>query len=136
MPPATDKPSLAAFEKMVADFEKQNPGIAIEGSSAAYDPLTFSAKLAGGKVEDVIKVPLTEPQGLIARKQVKPLAAELAKWPHYKEFNPQVLRPLSDSAGEGYGVPQSTSREDGGVEGRRLVGVVTSYDDDKAPTQK
>ncbi|WP_219509103.1 ABC transporter substrate-binding protein [Nonomuraea ceibae] len=107
MPPATDKPGLAAFEKMAADFEKQNPGIAVEGSSADYDPLTFSAKLAGGKVEDVIKVPLTEPQGLIARKQVKPLTAELARWPHYKEFNPQVLRPLSDSAGQVYGVPQS-----------------------------
>ncbi|MGV9380484.1 ABC transporter substrate-binding protein [Nonomuraea sp. NPDC003707] len=132
MPPATDKPSLAAFEKMVADFEKQNPGIAVEGSSAAYDPLTFSAKLAGGKVEDVIKVPLTEPQGLIARKQVKPLAAELAKWPHYKEFNPQVLRPLSDSAGEVYGVPQAPFAM--GLVYNRELFAKAGLDPDKPPT--
>lgn len=107
MPPATDKPGLAQFKKMVTDFEKQNPGIKVEGSTTTFDPLTFSAKLAGGKVEEVIKVPLTEPQGLITRKQVQPLTAELGKWAHYKEFNPQVLQPLSDSSGQVYGVPQS-----------------------------
>ncbi|GAA0953568.1 ABC transporter substrate-binding protein [Nonomuraea longicatena] len=107
MPPATDKPGLAAFEKMVADFEKQHPGIEVKGSTTVFDPLTFSAKLAGGRSEEVIRVPLTEPQGLIARKQVQPLTAELAKWAHYKEFNPQVLRPLSDTAGQVYGVPQA-----------------------------
>jgi multiple sugar transport system substrate-binding protein len=107
MPPATDKPGLEQFKKMVAEFEKQNPGIRVQGSTTVFDPLTFSAKLAGGKAEEVIKVPLTEPQGLIARKQVRPLGKELAAWAHYKEFNPQVLQPLSDTAGEVYGVPQA-----------------------------
>ncbi|MEU0569097.1 extracellular solute-binding protein [Nonomuraea sp. NPDC005983] len=107
MPPATDKPGLDQFKAMVAEFEKQNPGIRVQGSTTVFDPLTFSAKLAGGRIEEVIKVPLTEPQGLIARKQVQPLTKELAKWAHYKEFNPQVLQPLSDAAGEVYGVPQA-----------------------------
>ncbi|MFI6318100.1 ABC transporter substrate-binding protein [Nonomuraea sp. NPDC050556] len=107
MPPATDKPGLAQFTAMVAEFEKLNPGIRVQGSTSVFDPLTFSAKLAGGRVEEVIKVPLTEPQGLIARKQVQPLTRSLAAWAHYKEFNPQVLRPLSDSSGEVYGVPQA-----------------------------
>ncbi|MFC7586501.1 hypothetical protein ACFQYP_24225 [Nonomuraea antimicrobica] len=107
MPPATDKPGLDQFRKMVAEFERSNPGIKVQGSTTVFDPLTFSAKLAGGRVEDVIKVPLTEPQGLIARRQVQPLTKELSGWAHYKEFNPQVLRPLSDTAGEVYGVPQA-----------------------------
>lgn len=107
MPPATDKPGLTQFTAMVAEFEKLNPGIKVQGSTSVFDPLTFSAKLAGGRVEEVIKVPLTEPQGLIARKQVQPLTKELAAWAHYKEFNPQVLQPLSDSSGQVYGVPQA-----------------------------
>ncbi|MEV6103860.1 extracellular solute-binding protein [Streptomyces sp. NPDC051940] len=107
MPPATDKAALALFEKQVAAFEKANPDIEVKGSTTVFDPLTFSAKLAGGNVEDVIKVPLTEPQRLIEQGQVQPITGGLKEWGHFKEFNPQILKPLSDSAGEVYGVPQN-----------------------------
>lgn len=107
MPPATDKPGLALFKQQVADFEKANPGIRIKGSTTVFDPLTFSAKLAGGNVEDVIRVPLTEPQRLIQQKQVQPITGQLKEWEHFKEFNPQVLQPLTDGAGDVYGVPQN-----------------------------
>lgn len=95
---ATDKPGVALFKKQVADFEKANPGIKVKGSTTVFDPLTFSAKLSGGNVEDVIKVPLTEPQRLIQQKQVQPITGQLKEWEHFKEFNPQVLQPLTDSA--------------------------------------
>ncbi|MEV4173068.1 extracellular solute-binding protein [Nonomuraea sp. NPDC049709] len=131
MPPATDKPGLEQFKKMVAEFERQNPGIKVQGSTTAFDPLTFSAKLAGGKVEEVIKVPLTEPQGLIARKQVRPLTKELSGWAHYKEFNPQVLRPLSDAAGEVYGVPQAPFAQ--GLVYNRDLFSKAGLDPDKPP---
>ncbi|MCF6472739.1 extracellular solute-binding protein [Nonomuraea sp. MG754425] len=131
MPPATDKPGLDQFKKMVADFEKQHPGIEVQGSTTTFDPLTFSAKLAGGRVEDVIKVPLTEPQGLIARKQVRPLTEELSAWAHYKEFNPQVLRPLSDTAGQVYGVPQSPFAQ--GLVYNRALFAEAGLDPDQPP---
>ncbi|MGW3347212.1 ABC transporter substrate-binding protein [Nonomuraea rubra] len=131
MPPATDKPGLEQFKKMVAEFERRNPGIKVQGSTTVFDPLTFSAKLAGGKVEEVIKVPLTEPQGLIARKQVRPLTKELSGWAHYKEFNPQVLRPLSDAAGEVYGVPQAPFAQ--GLVYNRDLFTKAGLDPDKPP---
>lgn len=131
MPPATDKPGLAQFKTMVADFERQNPGIKVQGSTTAFDPLTFSAKLAGGRAEEVIKVPLTEPQGLIARKQVQPLTAELGKWAHYKEFNPQVLQPLSDGSGQVYGVPQAPFAQ--GLVYNRELFTKAGLDPDKPP---
>ncbi|WP_345149416.1 extracellular solute-binding protein, partial [Nonomuraea rubra] len=103
----------------------------MQGSTTVFDPLTFSAKLAGGKVEEVIKVPLTEPQGLIARKQVRPLTKELSGWAHYKEFNPQVLRPLSDAAGEVYGVPQAPFAQ--GLVYNRDLFTKAGLDPDKPP---
>lgn len=93
MPPATDKPGVALFKKQVADFEKANPGIKVKGSTTVFDPLTFSAKLSGGNVEDVIKVPLTEPQRLIQQKQVQPITGQLKEWEHFKEFNPRCSSP-------------------------------------------
>ncbi|MEU6608504.1 extracellular solute-binding protein [Streptomyces shenzhenensis] len=106
MPPATEKPALSLFKKQVAEFEKANPGIKVKGSTTVFDPLTFSAKLSGGNVEDVIKVPLTEPQRLIQQGQVQPITGQLQKWDHFEEFNPQVIKQLSGGDGEVYGVPQ------------------------------
>ncbi|MBO0514046.1 ABC transporter substrate-binding protein [Streptomyces beijiangensis] len=132
MPPATDKPGLALFKKQVSDFEKANPGIKVQGSTTVFDPLTFSAKLAGGSVEDVIKVPLTEPQRLIQQKQVQPITGQLKAWDHFKEFNPQVLKPLSDSAGDVYGVPQNPYAQ--GLVYNRELFEKAGLDPDKPPT--
>ncbi|HWV76443.1 MAG TPA: extracellular solute-binding protein [Isoptericola sp.] len=107
MPPATDAAGQEAFQATIDEFEAANPDITIEATTNEYDPLTFSAQLAGGSIEDVIRVPLTEPQGLIQRTQVADLTEHLAAWPHYEELNPQVLEPLSDDAGNVYGVPRS-----------------------------
>ncbi|MFD7863759.1 ABC transporter substrate-binding protein [Streptomyces sp. NPDC059783] len=131
MPPATDKPALALFEKQVADFEKANPGIKVKGSTTVFDPLTFSAKLSGGNVEDVIKVPLTEPQRLIQQKQVLPITGQLQAWDHFKEFNPQVLKPVSDEAGEVYGVPQNPYAQ--GLVYNRDLFEKAGLDPDKPP---
>jgi len=132
MPPATEKATLEQFNKLVADFEKANPGIKIQGSTNVWEPLTFSAKLAGGSIEDVISVPLTEPQGLIQRKQVAPITAELKSWDHYKEFNPQVLQPISDTAGDVYGVPEAPFAL--GLVYNRALFTQAGLDPDKPPT--
>ncbi|MFE2035119.1 ABC transporter substrate-binding protein [Streptomyces scopuliridis] len=132
MPPATDKPALALFKKQVADFEKANPGIEVKGSTTVFDPLTFSAKLSGGNVEDVIKVPLTEPPRLIEQGQVQPITGQLQEWDHFDEFNPQILKPLSDAAGEVYGVPQNPYAQ--GLVYNRDLFAQAGLDPDRPPT--
>jgi multiple sugar transport system substrate-binding protein len=107
LPPGTDQAGQDQFNAMIEQFEADNPGITIEATTNEYDPLTFSAQLAGGSIEDVIRVPLTEPRGLIERGQVQPLTTFLADWPHYEEMNPQVLEPLSDADGDVFGIPRS-----------------------------
>lgn len=131
MPAATDKAALEQFNRLADDFEAKNPGITIEGTENRWDPLTFSAKLAGKTIEDVIQVPLTEPQGLIARKHVQPITSSLKAWNHYTEFNPQVLQPLSDSAGEVYGVPQAPFAQ--GLVYNRALFSKAGLDPDKPP---
>jgi multiple sugar transport system substrate-binding protein len=107
LPPGTDQAGQDQFNAMIEQFEADNPGITIEATTNEYDPLTFSAQLAGGSIEDVIRVPLTEPRGLIERGQVQPLTTFLADSPHYEEMNPQVLEPLSDADGDVFGIPRS-----------------------------
>lgn len=131
-PPATDQAGLDQFNRLVSQFEKDNPGITIQGSENVWDPLTFSAKLAGRSVEDVIKVPLTEPQGLIARKQVRPITAPLREWNHYQEFNPQVLDLLRDDKDEVYGVPQAPFAQ--GLVYHRGLFAQAGLDPDKPPS--
>ena len=132
MPAATDEAGLAAFEAKVEAFEEANPGITVEGSTNVWDPLTFSAQLAGGSIEDVIRVPLTEPRGLIERGQVQPITSQLSEWDHSEEFNPQVLEPLSDADGEIYGIPQSPFAL--GLVYNRALFDAAGLDPDKPPT--
>ena len=131
-PAATDKAALDQFNRLVTDFEKQNPGIKVEGTENKWDPLTFATKLAGKSIEDVIQAPLTEPQGLMARKQVQAITEPLKSWNHYQEFNPQVLKVLSDGAGDVYGVPLAPFAQ-GLVYNRKLF-TQAGLDPDKPPT--
>lgn len=107
LPPGTDQAGQDQFNALIDQFEAANPGITVEATTNEYDPLTFSAQLAGGSIEDVIRVPLTEPRGLIERGQVQPITGYLSGWPHYEELNPQVLEPLSDAEGDVFGIPRS-----------------------------
>lgn len=132
MPAATDVAGLKQFNQRVEDFQKENPNIKVVGSTNVWDPLTFSAKLAGGNIEDVIQVPLTEPKGLISRKQVSPITAQLASWQHYKELNPQALAPLSNSAKEVFGIPQTLYAQ--GLVYNRALFQLAGLDPDRPPT--
>src|SRR5689334_2906661 len=61
MPAATDEYNRANFEKDVKDFEAKHPNIKIDAKEGQMDPKTFSAKLAGGQLEDVFYVYFTDP---------------------------------------------------------------------------
>ncbi|MBM7787403.1 ABC transporter substrate-binding protein [Tenggerimyces flavus] len=106
LPPATNAESRQAFLDQVAAFEKANPDIKIKPSDAPWDVKTFAAKMAGGRAETVLKIPLTEPPGLIERKQVADITVEAKKLPEFASFDPKVMEILS-SEGKVYGLPES-----------------------------
>src|SRR3954451_6291575 len=85
MPAATDEYNRANFEKDVKDFQAKHPNIKIAAKEGQMDPKTFSAKLAGGQLEDVFYVYFTDPQNLIAKRQVSDITPYLGDLPQVKD---------------------------------------------------
>ncbi|MEV0314048.1 extracellular solute-binding protein [Nonomuraea fuscirosea] len=105
LPPATDEYNRAVFEENVKAFEARYPDYRIEAKEGFMDPQTFSAKIAGGQLEDVFYVYLTDAQNLIARRQVSDVSPYLADFPVTKDYKPGLMRVLSDDKGKVYGLP-------------------------------
>lgn len=104
-PPDTQPAQLASFQKLLADFQEEYPNITVEGNEMGWDPATFQAQLAGDQLPTVMIVPLTEPQGLIARGQVADITAELEEVGLKDKLNPAALPIAQDGDGNIYGVP-------------------------------
>ncbi|MEV0345427.1 extracellular solute-binding protein [Nonomuraea sp. NPDC050680] len=105
MPPTTAAKTRKQFLDAVAAFEKANPAIKIKPTDTQWDARTFATRLAGGNAETVLTVPLTEPPGLIARRQVADLSAEIKSLPHAGDFDPRALAPATGADGKVYGLP-------------------------------
>lgn len=105
MPPTTAAKTRKQFLDAVAAFEKANPTIAIKPTDTQWDARTFATRLAGGKAETVLTVPLTEPPGLIARRQVADLSAEIKSLPYAGDFDSRALAPATGADGKVYGLP-------------------------------
>src|SRR5689334_11440813 len=69
LPPDTDPVNRKNFTDDVAAFTAKYPNIRIDAREGMMDPQTFSAKLAGGQLEDVFYVYFTDPQALIRKRQ-------------------------------------------------------------------
>ncbi|MFD8028856.1 ABC transporter substrate-binding protein [Streptomyces sp. NPDC059717] len=135
LPPKTAPAARKSFQTQIAAFEKANPTITVKATDASWDAQTFAAKLAGGRAETVITVPLTEPQGLIARHQVKDLTSELKSWPQYDEYNPKLLAPNKDAAtGKVYGLTAPVGSYSMGLVYNRALFAKAGLDPDKPPT--
>lgn len=104
-PTTSDADNRAYYDKQVKAFEKANPDITLKPSETVWDASTFQALVAGGNLPDVLSVPFTEPQGLIARKQVADLTDALKQTKLGGQLNPTVLKVAQDSSGHTYGVP-------------------------------
>lgn len=103
--PATTKPAARqAFLDEIAAFEKENPDITVTPTDEKWNAQSYVTELAGGTAPTLLWVPLTDPPGLIARKQVADITADVAKLPEFEQFNPKVLEPLT-SEDKLYGVP-------------------------------
>lgn len=104
-PPASQAAELAAYLQVIDDFEAAYPNITVEGVETGWDPQTFQAQLAGGQLPNVMVVPFTEPQGLIARGQIADITAELEEIGLKDMLNPAASAVGQDADGAFYGVP-------------------------------
>ncbi len=106
LPPATEKIPRQNFLDDVAAFEKANPTIKIDAKEGKMDPATFSAKLAGGQLENAFYVYFTDPAGLIARRQAADITPYLKDFPDIQQIKPNLLDVFGDGKGKTYGLPE------------------------------
>ncbi len=106
MPPATEKLGRQNFLADVAAFQKLHPDIKIDPKEGKMDPATFSAKLAGGQLENAFYVYFTDPAGLIARKQVADITPYVKDFPDIQQIKPNLLQVFGDGKGKQYGLPE------------------------------
>lgn len=105
MPPSTEQAARKQFEDNVAAFEKANPTIKVTPTEAKWEANTFAARLASGKLETVFRVPLTEPQALIARRQVADITDDVTELPFFDSVDKRALAPVRDTSGRLFGIP-------------------------------
>ncbi|WP_163541272.1 ABC transporter substrate-binding protein [Occultella kanbiaonis] len=94
----------AQFLEDVAAFEELYPHITVDPRATGWQPDTFPARLAGGQLETVFQVPVTEAPTLIRHGQVVPITDFLADLEGSDLLNERVLEPVSVD-GELYGIP-------------------------------
>jgi len=131
--PSADRPEdRKYFDERIAAFEDANPGITIDASEAVWDAATFQALVAGGTQPDVMSVPFTEPQGLIARGQAADITAALEAEGLLDVLNPELLALASDASGNVFAVP--TSGYSFGLVYNRAIFEQAGLDPDAPPT--
>jgi multiple sugar transport system substrate-binding protein len=96
-----------AIDTQISQFEAKYPTIKAKTVEYTWTGTTFAAKLAGGTLPTVFTVPFTDGRGLIARKQVADVSAEIAKLPYGDKFNPSVAVEGEDASGKLEAVPIS-----------------------------
>ncbi|MEW2497594.1 extracellular solute-binding protein [Streptomyces nodosus] len=105
MPPKTQPVDRKYFEEDVKAFEKTHPKIRIDAREGQMDPQTFSAKLAGGQLEDVYYVYFTDPAGLIQRGQGADITPYVKSMAYYDDVKPEFLKVFTGPDGKMYGLP-------------------------------
>lgn len=106
-PPASQKASQQNYDTQVRAFEKAHPNIILKPQETMWTPTTFQAMVAGGNLPDVMQVPFTEPQKLIANNQIADLTQALKATGIYSKLNPGTLAIGRSRSGDIYAVPTS-----------------------------
>lgn len=130
-PPKTQPFERKIFDEDVAAFEKAHPDIDIQPREGFMDPKTFNSKLAGGQLEDVFYVYLTDPANLIARRQAADISAYVKDVPHYDTLQP-ALKDIFTKDGKVYGLP--TANYSMGLLYNRKLFTDAGLDPDSPPT--
>jgi ABC-type glycerol-3-phosphate transport system substrate-binding protein len=131
-PPKTEAVERKLFDQDVAEFETAHPDIDIVPHEGFMDPKTFSAKLAGGQLEDVYYVYFTDPANIIARKQAADITEQAKDLPVMKQLQPALLDIFKDKGGKLYGLP--TANYSMGLLYNRTLFTKAGLDPDKPPT--
>ena len=104
-PPTSQPFERGVFDADVKEFEAAHPDIDIDPHEGFMDPKTFSAKLAGGQLEDVYYVYFTDPAQIIARHQAADITEAVKSVPHVGDLKPELLDNFRDANGKLYGLP-------------------------------
>ncbi|MBB4689427.1 ABC transporter substrate-binding protein [Amycolatopsis jiangsuensis] len=104
-PPSTQPFERKVFDADVAEFEKTHPDIDVVPHEGFMDPKTFSAKLAGGQLEDVYYVYFTDPAQIIARHQAADITEAVKAVPQLADLQPRLLDTFRGENGKLYGLP-------------------------------
>jgi multiple sugar transport system substrate-binding protein len=131
-PPKTQEVERKLFDQDVAEFEKAHPDIDIEPHEGFMDPKTFSAKLAGGQLEDVYYVYFTDPANIIARRQAADITDQVKDFPVVQQLQQPLLDIFKDKNGKLYGLP--TANYSMGLLYNRALFTKAGLDPDKPPT--
>ncbi|WP_336212379.1 ABC transporter substrate-binding protein [Nonomuraea sp. LPB2021202275-12-8] len=95
-----------AWDDDVAAFMKAHPGVTVKSTDQqpCYDPKTFGPKLAGGQMETVFVVPVTNYNEVIAQGQAMDITAHTGEIKNWNDLRSDV-RELVTKDGKVYGVP-------------------------------
>ncbi|BCY08436.1 ABC transporter substrate-binding protein [Actinoplanes sp. L3-i22] len=131
MPPETEALQRKNFLADVAEFEKLHTDITIDPKEGKMDPATFSARLAGGQLENAFYVYFTDPAGLIARKQAADITPYLKEFPSVSQIKPNLLDVFGDGKGRTFGLPEGNYTM--GLVYNRALFQKAGLDPDKPP---
>ena len=131
-PPKTQPFERKIFDEDVAAFEKAHPDIDIQPREGFMDPKTFASKLAGGQLEDVFYVYLTDPANLIARRQAADITDYVKDVPYVEDLQPQLKEIFTGDDGRVYGLP--TANYSMGLLYNRELFTKAGLDPDQPPT--
>jgi len=104
MPPKSLPKERKLWEETVKAFEKENPGIRVEGVEREYRAEEFITVMAGGKGPDVVKVWVGAVHTLANLGFLSPLDPHLATWDQF-EYILDVLKKSTKFGGHYYGIP-------------------------------
>ncbi|TCO48078.1 ABC transporter substrate-binding protein [Actinocrispum wychmicini] len=130
-PPKTQSVERKLFDQDVAEFEASHPDIHIEPHEGFMDPKTFSAKLAGGQLEDVYYVYFTDPATIIARRQAADITDQVKDLPVLKQLQQPLIDIFKDRNGRIYGLP--TANYSMGLLYNRALFTKAGLDPDQPP---
>ncbi|GHH43060.1 ABC transporter substrate-binding protein [Streptomyces candidus] len=131
-PAKTAAKQRKAWDDDIAAFEKTHPGVKVNSTDQqpCFDPKTFAAKLAGGQMETVFMVPVTNYADVIAKKQAKDITGETGLVKNFGDIK-QDVRDMVTKDGKVYGVP-NVSYSVGLVYNRKLF-TQAGLDPDSPP---
>jgi multiple sugar transport system substrate-binding protein len=132
-PPKTSQVLRTEWNNDVIAFQKLHPNITIvsKDSFPCEDPKTFTAKLAGGQMENAFYVFVTDAKNIIANGQAADITKYVGSIKNYATLQPQLANIFKDGD-KVYGVPK-TNYSMGLLYSRKLF-TQAGLDPEKPPT--